>query len=86
MLDTFHVPEDVDPVSLIEATISLVPVGSTGGSYVGAPRFEKEDVCSSVLGAEVDMAQHARANAGLCSIQNQAWVNVHDGRTLSLRQ
>jgi hypothetical protein len=83
MLDALHVAKDIDTVPLVQAAVDLVSVGCSGGRCVGTPWLEKEYVCTSVLGAKVNMAEDTRADAGLSPVnENQARVDIYDGRAL----
>jgi len=82
MFYTLHVAKDVDTISLIETTINTVAVGGASGVWISAPRLEEKYVCPGVVGAQVNVAQHARAYSSRCAIKDEIWVDVNDGRPL----
>lgn len=58
MFNTFHVTKYADPKALIEATIHGTTIGSSTGQWLGVAGFEEEDICSSILCAEINMTEN----------------------------
>ena len=83
MFDAFHISKDVDSVALIKTTVDLIRIGDIRDGRIGITWLQKEDIGSSVLGTQVDVAEDAGSNPSLSSVdENQTRIDVHDRRTL----
>lgn len=83
MFNTFHVAKYAHSIALVKATIDDTPIRSSTGQWFGVAWFEKENVCSGILCAEVNMTENTCANFHrLSSVENQIRINVHDSGPL----
>jgi hypothetical protein len=83
MLDTLHISKDADAVPLIQASVSSISVRGIDRRSLARAWLQQEDVCSSVLGTKINVTEDTGANACLCTIEDQAWVDIDNCGTLS---
>jgi hypothetical protein len=82
MLHAFYVTKDIDPISLVEASLCSTAVGETSGLWVCHLGIKQEDICARISGNPIDVVQDAGSNIVGCSINDKIRIYVNDGGSL----